>query len=82
MKPITVKVLKKLCEEQIKKGNGDNVIMISQDDEGNGYHYLWYAFTPVSVLEEPIVYNGKEYSVPFEFVDENIASKDNTIVLG
>lgn len=71
MKPITVKVLKKLCEDQIKMGNGDKVIMISDDEEGNGYHYLWYSFCqPVDVFMD----NSE--------IVEDIATKDNTIILG
>ena len=71
MKPITVKVLKKLCEDQIKMGNGDKVIMISQDDEGNGYHYLWYAFCQ----PDDVFMDNTE-------IVEDIATKDNTIILG
>ena len=41
---ITVKQLKELCEQQIKKGNGDKHILISDDDEGNGFHTLFYDF--------------------------------------
>lgn len=44
-KPITVKELLKLCQEQLRKGNGDKQILISNDDEGNGYHSLYYEFT-------------------------------------
>ena len=43
-RPLTVKELADACNKQIAKGNGDRVIMISNDDEGNGYHYLWYEF--------------------------------------
>lgn len=42
---LTVKELAALCMEQIKKGNGDKHIIISDDDEGNGYHTLFYSFT-------------------------------------
>lgn len=45
MKPMTVKRLKKLCEEQIAKGNGDKIVILSDDDEGNGYHNCFYEFT-------------------------------------
>lgn len=82
MKALTIKDLYKECSKEIKKGNGDKVIMISQDDEGNGYHYLWYAFTPISVLEEPIELGGKLIECPFEYADERIAKKEDTIVLG
>ena len=81
-KPITVKELRKFCDEQIKKGCGDNVIMISSDDEGNDYHYLWYAFTTVEQMEEPIEFCGKFYSCPFEYINEEIAPKEKTIILG
>ena len=45
MKHLTVKDLKKLCDEQIRKGNGDKKILISDDDEGNGFHSLFFPFT-------------------------------------
>ena len=50
--------------------------MISRDDEGNGYHYLWYTFANVKELEE-------EYEF-FEIdnLNESIASKEETIILG
>lgn len=70
MKPITVKQLHKLCEEQIAKGNGNKVIMISQDDEGNGYHYLWYSFSVA------------KYVVNEDEISKDIASLDDTIILG
>ena len=44
-KPMTVKRLKELCEEQIKRGNGDKIVVLSNDDEGNGYHECYYEFT-------------------------------------
>ena len=82
MKPLTVKQLYRECKKQIDAGKGDNVIMISQDDEGNGYHYLWYSFSTVKEMEEPIIYNGQKFEYPFEYADERIASKDDTIILG
>lgn len=82
MKPITVKELKEACDEQIKKGNGDKVIMISDDDEGNGYHYLWYSFTTMEEFEEPIDLGGNMYEVNFDAHNENIAKKEDTIILG
>ncbi len=73
-KPLTVKELAKLCQEEIKKGHGDCSIMISDDDEGNGYHYLWYSF-----------YMADELDGAFELensLDEDIAPKNKTIILG
>lgn len=54
MRQITVKVLYELCKQEIKEGNGDKNIVISDDNEGNGYHGLFYGFTPVGDLEEGI----------------------------
>lgn len=42
---LTVKELLRQCEIQVKKGNGDKVIIISDDNEGNGFHGLFYDFT-------------------------------------
>ena len=44
MKEITVEILSKMCLEQVKKGNGKKVVLISTDDEGNGYHTLYFGF--------------------------------------
>ncbi len=70
MRAITVEELMKLCEEQIKKGNGSKTIMISNDDEGNGYHYMWYTFSTV------------EEAMAEDFVYEKIAPIEDTIILG
>lgn len=48
--------------------------MISDDDEGNGYHYLWYSF---STAEELMSAEDEEF-----YLDERIAPKDKTIILG
>lgn len=82
MNAITVKDLEQACAKQIKNGNGDKVIMISSDDEGNSYHYLWYLFTTIEQMEEPITIGDKEIKSEFEYVDERIATKENTIILG
>ena len=82
MKALTIKDLKRACEEEIRKGNGNKTIMISSDDEGNSYHYLWYAFTSMEIMEEPIEFQGKLVSFPFEFADERVAKKEDTIILG
>ena len=68
-KPLTIKELQKICEKEIKKGHDDHVIMLSDDDEGNGYHYCWYHFTEIDEYTE-------------EFVIESIAPADKTIILG
>jgi len=74
-KPITIKELKKYVDTQIIKGNGDKVIMLSDDDEGNGYHYLWYAFTDAKDLIS-------EFTKEEDLINKDIASLEDTIILG
>lgn len=71
MKALTINDLKKECEKQIKLGNGNKTIMISQDDEGNGYHYLWYTFC-----------KPEEVMLDKDEVVEDIAKYEDTIILG
>ena len=44
-KPITVSVLKKLCNEAIKSGYGNRAIYLATDDEGNFFRPMFYGFT-------------------------------------
>lgn len=44
-KQITVKELFEYCKQAIKEGHGDKNIVISDDNEGNGYHGLVFGFT-------------------------------------
>ena len=41
MNEMTVKQLRDLCDELIRNGCGEKRILISQDDEWNGFHGLW-----------------------------------------
>ena len=45
-KGITIEQLYLECAKQINAGNGKRHIMISDDDEGNGYHELFFGFSP------------------------------------
>ena len=71
MKPITINELFELCKEQIQLGRGNKSIMISQDDEGNGYHYLWCSF---STPDEAMI---DDYTIC-----EDVAKREDTIILG
>lgn len=42
---VSVKELLSACRKQVDKGNGDKVILITSDDEGNAYHTLFCLFT-------------------------------------
>ena len=45
-KGITIEQLYIECAKQIKAGNGKRHVLLSNDDEGNGYHELFFGFTP------------------------------------
>lgn len=51
-KAITIDQLLALCENEKKKGNGSKKIMISRDDEGNGYHELFFGISEASAIFE------------------------------
>lgn len=74
MEVLTIKDLYNQCKTQIERGNGDKKIMISNDDEGNGYHYLFFG------MQE-----GKDFEYDDAFmlsVDESYVPIEDTIVLG
>ena len=70
-KGITVKELLYYCKIQIAKGNGDKHILITTDDEGNGYHTLFYDFQ-----DNP---EDIEYALEIEHDNHNA---DEVILLG
>lgn len=76
MNAIKVKELRALCDEEIRKGNGNKTIMISNDDEGNGYHYLWYSFMDAKELL------SDDFLDIEDMINNNIATLDDTIILG
>lgn len=82
MKALTVNDLYKECIKQIKKGNGNKTIMISQDDEGNGYHYLWYSFITTQELDKETEEMGLPDTYKFNYNDNRVSKKEDTIVLG
>lgn len=70
MEQMTIEVLYELCKEQIKKGNGKKHIVISDDNEGNGYHGMFYGFTPIDEYTKDYIY------------DSNFDESDTAIILG
>ena len=72
MTQLTVKDLKKFCEQEIKNGNGNKLIVVSDDNEGNGFHGLFYAFTTIKE-------NEKDW---FSIYDSHSEEPNEIIVLG
>lgn len=42
---MTVNRLYELCKQLVAEGKGDLGVLISDDDEGNGFHHCFYDFT-------------------------------------
>lgn len=63
MNQITVKELLELCKQAVKEGHGAKHIVISDDNEGNGYHGLFYGFTPLTEGEDELIYDSKTSSL-------------------
>lgn len=68
----TVKDLLDACSEQVSKGNGNKKVYISRDDEGNGYHALFYGFT-----DDP-----KAMKELDEWCDDLEGKYDDKVILG
>jgi hypothetical protein len=57
-KAVTVNQLLKNLQELKKKGYGDAQIFITDDEECNGYHALWYVGSPAPEMDK----DEREYS--------------------
>ena len=73
---MTVKQLYLELAEEIKKGNGDKVIVIADDNEGNAYHGMFYGVTsdPKTVRENIETSNG--------LYDSAVEDYDQIVILG
>lgn len=71
-KILTIDELYSILRTERTKGNGKKKIMISTDDEGNGYHPLFFGVTPIT---EDFSYSTF-YGVSFE------DAKNDCVILG
>lgn len=71
MNVYTIKMLKERIQELEKEGiiNDNTPVIISDDEEGNGYHYAWYS-EEVEKEELP------------EVLEEKIMSEENHFLIG
>lgn len=65
-KGITVRDLLHSCQEQISKGNGDKIVLLSDDDELNGVHTAYYILTDDKDLIRDVI----ERSIDRHGIDE------------
>lgn len=75
IKGITVKELKELCDKLVSEGFGDKQVMVSKDDEGNGYHML---YDPQVITDSGTLNKIKMYGLFDEWVD----NPDDVIIFG
>lgn len=41
MRPVTVKELAELLNKAVREDKGDYIVLVSDDEECNGFHELW-----------------------------------------
>ena len=75
MEARTVKRLKRLLEEQIKQGHGDYIVFVTDDEECNGYHALWYAGETPETMEKEQREYCEEINHDIELVEKGENSK-------
>ena len=62
MKQLQVKDLYELCKAQIEKGNGDKYIVVADDNEGNGYHGMFFGFSEDMKVKEYLINDSQFYN--------------------
>lgn len=62
---LTVKDLFNACKKEMAKGNADRKIVVSDDNEGNGFHGLFYSFTEIAENEKELfpIYDSQETDI-------------------
>lgn len=76
MEQITVKVLYELVQAEMLKGNGDKKIVLADDNEGNGFHGMFYGFTSTpKAVKETIEYSNGVY-------DSDTENPKEIVILG
>lgn len=63
MVEITLKQLHEDIAQKIKDGHGDKVILLSNDDEGNGVHQMFYTLDDRAEVIEGYGYDPDKYII-------------------
>lgn len=71
-KIITIDELYSILRTERTKGNGKKRILLSTDDEGNGYHPLFFGVSPVT----------DDFSYAFFYGVSFEDAKNNCVILG
>lgn len=52
MHALTLSELYTAIRSEIAKGNGEKTVLVADDDEGNGYHPIYFAVTGMENFDE------------------------------
>ena len=75
MGALTINDLIRMLRKQQKLGHGNYVVFVTDDEEANGYHALWYAGeTPATMTEENRKY-CEDYNHDISLVEKGKDSK-------
>ncbi len=75
---LTVKDLYEEMKQRVEAGQGDWPVFVTDDEEGNGYHALWYKGTAINEVED-------DMREAFECYNSDISickDKDKAIYIG
>lgn len=81
MNALTVKDLYKMMLHEMQLGRQDYTVLVTDDDEANGYHYLWYGPQTITEAEKPMEIDGKTYTETIQTSD-NVAPHEKHIIIG
>lgn len=60
MEQLKIKDLYEVLKEEMAKGNGDKYVITGDDNEGNGYHGMYFKATPAEELDGELIYDSQE----------------------
>jgi hypothetical protein len=73
-KQIKLKELYDECKKQMALGNGEKFLVVSDDNEGNGFHGMFFTITPI----EPKMKDYYEHLI----MDSCETNADNILLVG
>lgn len=80
MKALKVKDLYEEMKERVENGQGDFVVFVTNDEEGNGYHALWYKGNTPDFWADAIRENVEEsLNCDIDLIKDN---KDKAVYIG
>lgn len=78
METLTVACLMRICQQAIRDGYGNHKILVSNDDEANGYHELCHGIIGIDDKDVEI-FHDFNVSLPDGLTDEELK---NYVTLG